>query len=439
VVVSRENAGSDPVSPSSELDPGTLLTIYDLKGKYIAFRNDFGKRTFSSRAAKAIGEPIKHVVSNWGNIFIITSKNNIYRLTELDLASKLDIMFEKNEFYLAHSIILQPSTSTADIGKSRNLQNLIDAAVQDKGSFLWTTVANICKKHADYLYSKSDYDAAVKQYIKTIGNLEPSYVIRKFLDAQRVLNLTSYLQALHDNQLANGDHTTLLLNCYTKLNDLDHLNEFIDVSDAFDSETAIVVCRNSGYHQQALRIASKFEQHDWYIKLLVEDLNQLDSAISYLQDLDSALFIKVLGKYGNVLVSNSPKKMTALFVENISNLRVTELISFYISQPAWCVLFLECILFKLFGISFESHIQSSFIEGDSEQLKVICDTILDLELTLFEDGGVLPGSCENTMEEKIMKFLSSPLVKYDLENALFLCKQHKFKNGELYLCEKLSL
>lgn len=63
----------------------------------------------------------------------------------------------------------------------------------------------------------------------TIGKLEPSYVIRKFLDAQRIHNLTAYLQALHRQSLANADHTTLLLNCYTKLKDSSKLQEFIKV------------------------------------------------------------------------------------------------------------------------------------------------------------------------------------------------------------------
>ena len=35
------------------------------------------------------------------------------------------------------------------------------------------------------------------QYCATIGQLEPSFVIRRFLDAQRIHNLTSYLEALH--------------------------------------------------------------------------------------------------------------------------------------------------------------------------------------------------------------------------------------------------
>lgn len=45
-----------------------------------------------------------------------------------------------------------------------------------------------------------------------------------------------YLQALHKQGLATEDHTTLLLNCYTKLNNTEKLKEFIMVSSA---------CKNS--------------------------------------------------------------------------------------------------------------------------------------------------------------------------------------------------
>ena len=55
------------------------------------------------------------------------------------------------------------------------------------------------------------------------------FVCVQFLDAQRIHNLTAYLQALHKAQLATEDHTTLLLNCYTKLKDVSKLDEFIMV------------------------------------------------------------------------------------------------------------------------------------------------------------------------------------------------------------------
>ena len=56
--------------------------------------------------------------------------------------------------------------------------------------------------------------------------MEPSYVIRKFLDAQRINNLTLYLEALHERHYAGPDHTTLLLNCYTKLKEDEKLRRY---------------------------------------------------------------------------------------------------------------------------------------------------------------------------------------------------------------------
>jgi hypothetical protein len=88
-----------------------------------------------------------------------------------------------------------------------------------------------CIMGGGHIYRKGDHDAAITQYIETIEHVEPSYVIRNFLDAQRIHNLTRYLQALHAKKRATPDHTTLLLNCYTKLKDVGKLNDFIKVGD----------------------------------------------------------------------------------------------------------------------------------------------------------------------------------------------------------------
>jgi hypothetical protein len=39
--------------------------------------------------------------------------------------------------------------------------------------------ADIHRQYGDSLYTKGDYDGAMQQYVKTIGHLQPSYVIRK--------------------------------------------------------------------------------------------------------------------------------------------------------------------------------------------------------------------------------------------------------------------
>ena len=56
------------------------------------------------------------------------------------------------------------------------------------------TAVLLYQMFGDHLYKKGDYDAAITQYIETIHFVEPSYVIRNFLDAQRIHNLTRYLQ-----------------------------------------------------------------------------------------------------------------------------------------------------------------------------------------------------------------------------------------------------
>jgi hypothetical protein len=136
------------------------------------------------------------------------------------------------------------------------------------------------------LYGKGDFDGAIVQYIKTIGHLEPSYVIKKFLDAQRIHNLTSYLQKLHEAGQANSNHTTLLLNCYTKLKNVKELDEFIKKPNLnFDVETAIKVCRQAQYYQHALDLALREHEHNWYLKILLEDLRQTEMALKYIEKL----------------------------------------------------------------------------------------------------------------------------------------------------------
>lgn len=54
-----------------------------------------------------------------------------------------------------------------------------------------------------------------------------AWLLYRFLDAQRIHSLTRYLEQLHACGLAGADHTTLLLNCYTKLKDVDKLDAFI--------------------------------------------------------------------------------------------------------------------------------------------------------------------------------------------------------------------
>lgn len=62
----------------------------------------------------------------------------------------------------------------------------------------------------------------------------------QYLDTQHIHNLTTYLQALHRSGSATADHTSLLLNCYTRLRDTQQLDEFIMVSKEISTEVISV-------------------------------------------------------------------------------------------------------------------------------------------------------------------------------------------------------
>lgn len=146
----------------------------------------------------------------------------------------------------------------------------------------------IFRKYGDYLYQKGNYDDAMTQYIKAIDSTEPSQVIRKFLDTQRIHNLIEYLEELHDHHKATSDHTTLLLNCYAKLKDIDKLEKFIKSPGdlKFDLDTAISMCRQGGYHEQAAYLAEKHGENDLVVDILIEDSKAYDVALDYIWHLD---------------------------------------------------------------------------------------------------------------------------------------------------------
>ena len=255
-------------------------------------------------------------------------------------------------------------------------------------------------RYGDSEYDNKEYDRAIDQYINTIGcvhvlcacpwcctepcglankgllvtgfclwgrlcawwlwncsHVEASYVIRKFLDAQRIHNLTKYLEALHDRKRAGPDHTTLLLNCYTKLKEDDKLRRFIqgekkggdgavggaggdDEDDEvnFQVDTAISVLRDADYLDDALHLAQKHREHEWcvhgfgtccagalalagcravllqrvwcacrYLKILIENLERFADALAYIRDLPFMLAEKYLLRYGHSLVANCPE------------------------------------------------------------------------------------------------------------------------------------
>lgn len=255
-----------------------LITIYDIARKFVAF----------SCPIPAVNQ----VVSEWGQLYILTADKRVCVFTESDTRTKLQLLFRKNQFSLA-----------IDLAKAQTCGN--------------DQLAEMFKQYGDHLYSNGDFDGAINQYSQTIGFLEPSYVIRKFLDLQRIHNLTAYLQELHKRQLATEDHTTLLINCYVKLKDEQKLNEFLRSSDImFDEDIAIRVLRQAGYYDNAIMLAKRHGRYDSYFCILLEDksdsMKVLETFQELLKEQKDEIVSQFLSKYGRLLMVDEPDQTTEL-------------------------------------------------------------------------------------------------------------------------------
>ncbi|KAF9447421.1 hypothetical protein P691DRAFT_760788 [Macrolepiota fuliginosa MF-IS2] len=266
----------------------TKVTVFDPENKIVAYSGPFR-------------QGVREVVSQWGNIYILTSDGQLLCLQEKSTADKLDMLYRKTQFPLA-----------LNVAKTQNLDD--------------SSVVDIHRQYGDHLYLKGDYDGAMQQFVQTIGHLQPSYVIRKYLDAQRIHNLVTYLQELHSLGRANSDHTTLLLNTYTKLKDVTRLDSFIKTeakrsTDAasgelpFDLDTAIRVCRQAGYFEHAAWLARKYERHEDYLRIQIEDAQDFRDAGAYLRMLGPEAAESNLARYGRAMLHSLPEETTQLLID----------------------------------------------------------------------------------------------------------------------------
>ncbi|EXJ94412.1 hypothetical protein A1O1_02806 [Capronia coronata CBS 617.96] len=262
-----------------QLFSSSSFTLLDTDLKYIAHN-------------ESLPTQVKDVFMEWEELFLLTVDGKLYRYQEKPLQQKLEILYERH-LYLYAINLAQKS------GADKTQQNII------------------FRKYGDYLYQKGDYDTAMQQYLRAIENTEPSQVIRRFLDTQRIHNLIDYLEELHEHDRATADHTTLLLNCYAKLKDTEKLDAFIRAPGTakFDVETAIAMCRQGGYFDQAAYLATKHGENELVIDILIEDSRKYAEALQYIWRLDASSAYPVLMKYARSLIEHCPEETTKLFIE----------------------------------------------------------------------------------------------------------------------------
>ncbi|KAL0213597.1 hypothetical protein RCL1_007223 [Eukaryota sp. TZLM3-RCL] len=368
------------------------LGLFDLKNQCIVFHD---AKIPDARLA----------FSEWGFLFILTHNKQLIQLEERDLHTKLDLLYKKSSFEAAISLAKQ--------------------SVNDTG-----VVADVYRRFGDHLYRKGDHSAAMTKYLCTIGGLEPSYVIRRYLNGQLISHLATYLKALHDRGFASSDHTSLLLNCYTKLKNTEgnqeRLRKFIESdSVSFDVLTAIQVFISSELYDYALFLAKKHSYHVMTVKILIDYFDNVEGVLDYItQDMkdDDELIGDLLLRYGRTLVSKSPDRTTKILIEYCQGKLTTsnqkhaleQFLAVFVNHQSNLIDFLE-----------------SLLGACPESTNVAVNTLLELYLANQSESP--------EWSTKIVNLLKNFNGKFEVERAFVLLRRSQFKPGLLFLYSELNM
>lgn len=144
------------------------VTILDLDNKLVSY-------------SATHRQGVRSVFSQWAGTYIVETSGKVrwspllteplltLQLTRLDehsTTSKLDVLYRRNLYTLAISL-----AQSSGLGESG--------------------AADIHRRYGDYLYTKGDFDGAMNHFTKTLGFLQPSYVIRKVSVQPEVAGLTA--------------------------------------------------------------------------------------------------------------------------------------------------------------------------------------------------------------------------------------------------------
>lgn len=360
----------------------------------------------------------------FGTCYVLSNDKVLYHLDEKDLQSKLTSLYKKNMYDTAVKI-------------AKN--NQYDAE----------GLSDIFKQYGDHLYSKANFAGAVEQYIKTIGFLEPSYVIRRFLDSRHTQYLTDYLQSVHKEGKASTDHTTLLLNCFTRLDLITELKAFLEnyKQNNFDIDVAIRVCRKSCI-EEALELAKFNGKHDYAVGILIEDMKLYSDAVTYIGNLSYDDAESSLMKYGNILMEHCSDKVIELLKKLCTDYMVKKC-----DEPDQDV-DLDNDIFAYRNGGFmdrERATPEDFLHlfSDPKQAidyieflfknlptcsKLLYNTLIEYYLTLWKTSDE-----KSIYEHRLDDLIKNSSQFYDDNHVLVLCQTYEFWHGAMIIYEEKKL
>ncbi|CAJ0571525.1 unnamed protein product, partial [Mesorhabditis spiculigera] len=268
------------IIPTPEAEWMSVVTVYDVTDKYIGFSCSLPSSCTLFRLDETI--------------MLLSKDGSLSKLMPKHLNTRLELLYRKNFYDVAISLA-------------------------EKSEEARERLPTIRAKYADHLYDKGDFANAAEQYKETIGHLEPSYVIKKFLDASKIQQLCTYLEALHAKRKNNTHHTTILINCYAKMGDQAKIKNFIEKlsPETCDLTNAINVLRNSRLYSPASYLAVKHGLHGAHLRMLIDDQAKYDKAIRHIAHLDPLLAAEYIEEHGRTLLKALPEETMNLIVSTV--------------------------------------------------------------------------------------------------------------------------
>jgi hypothetical protein len=198
-------------------------------------------------------------------------------------------------------------------------------------------IAGIHRNKGDTNYDKRRYPEAIQEYVQTIGSLEPSYVIQRFLDPQHAPLLVTYLEKLLQREQSASPsakklQTKLLFNCYTKLKQTTAIRTAIEetlsavvlgAQPLFDIPTAVDVLNRGDYPEAARELAAAFQQHELYLQLL-RDADDYETMADYILKLPSSVSASSIVTHGQTLLDNLNEPSQREFATHVVALITTD-------------------------------------------------------------------------------------------------------------------
>lgn len=236
------------------------------------------------------GDRVCQILTEWNSVILILGDGDAHsftKMTETDMHQKIQQLVKNEQFDVA-----------LDIAESQSMSRKV--------------ISNIHRQRGDSYQEKRMYDKSIQEYIQTIGDLEPSYVITRFRDPQHAEQLVLYLEELSRHNLETKQHTTLRFNCYTKLRQKTKLDGIVEdciqkakegLEPTFDLETAVQVLVLCDFREQALEIAKAYRLHTIYTKML-SDTKDYHEIFNYLRGVETSIALTILTKYGQDMMES---------------------------------------------------------------------------------------------------------------------------------------